>query len=117
MGAYNPPVAVPGDNITILNGSTYVPTIRIGTSRQNETVGSMVYDSTDQKLVVANGTLKLQNYHFIDQKVSVTDTTIGTISQVMPVQTGGINTLFFDPANGDLYVASPNTIFVLSLVH
>ena len=89
MGAYNPPVAVPGDNITILNGSTYVSTIRIGTSRQNETVGSMVYDSTDQKLFVANGTLKLQNYQFIDQNVSVTDTTMGPylrLCQCRPVE-------------------------------
>lgn len=117
MGAYNPPAAVPGDNITILNGSTYVSTIRIGNSRQNETVGSMVYDSSDQKLFVANGTLNLQNYHFVDQNVTVIDTTTGTISQVIPVQTGGINTLFFDPANRDLYVASPNTIFVVALAH
>jgi hypothetical protein len=117
VGAHSPPTATPGGNVTVLNGSTFVSTIRLGNPGQNETVGSEVYDSNAQSLFVANGTLDLQNHNFVDRNVTIINATSETIIQVIPMQIGGINSLFLDPSNGDLYVASPNTIYVVSLTH
>jgi hypothetical protein len=116
-GVSNPPYVSRGGNITVLNGSSYISTINLGDPKQNETAGSIVYDSQNQKLFVANGTLDLQNYHFVDQNLTVINPSNGAVTQVVPVETGGVNTLFLDSANGDLYLASPSTIYILSVTH
>jgi DNA-binding beta-propeller fold protein YncE len=117
IGAQHLPFVRPGGNITILDGSTYISTLELGRPGQNESAGSIVYDPYDQSLLVANGTLNLQNYRFVDQNVTIIDTATGIISKVLSMQTGGINALFFDPANSDLYVASPDMIYVVSVSH
>jgi hypothetical protein len=115
IGAYNPPVVIPGGNITILNGSTPVSTISLGRQGQNESTGSIAYNPFNQTILVANGTLSLRNYRFTDQNITIIGASSGTILNVLSMPIGGITTMFFDPANLDLYVASPDTIYVISL--
>jgi hypothetical protein len=114
MGADNPPFVVAGDNITVLLGSTYISTIRVSNPGQNGTVGSIVYDQVNNRIIVANGTLDPRNYTFVNQNVTVLGAS-GTVTEVIPVAAGGIYALFYDSLNEDLYVATLNTIFVINL--
>jgi hypothetical protein len=112
-GAYNPAFIVPGNNITVVSGSNYLSTIKVDASNQNGTLGSIVYDSLNQRIIVANATLNSEVSN--DENITMINATSGAVTQVIPFQAGTINAMFVDPANGDLYVADPSAIFVLTL--
>lgn len=39
----------------------------------------------------------------------------GTDTHVIPFQAGTVKSMFLDPANGELYIADPSKIFVLTI--
>jgi hypothetical protein len=113
-GAYNPPLIVPGDNITVVSGTSYISSITVDNSNQNGTLGSIVYDSLNHEIIVANGSLN-SNASMIAENLTMINSSDGMVMHAIPFQAGTINSLFFDPVNGDLYVADPNSIFVLTM--
>ena len=114
-GAYNPPFITAGDNVTVGTGANYTYSIQVeNENNPNGTMGSIFYSSTSQRLFVANGTLANNSYQFVDQNVTIINTLNDQVSQVIGVQSG-VTALFFDSSNGDLYVASASTIYVIAL--
>ncbi len=108
IGAYNPPFIVLGDNITVVSGSHYISPIKVDNSNQNGTLGSIVHDSPNQRVIVANGTLN-SNASMPEENIMMINSNSGTVTRVIPFQAGTIRSLFLDSANGDLYVADPTT--------
>lgn len=115
LGAYNLPYVSPGDNITILNGTHYINSIKIENANVNGTLGSIVFDPTNQRLFVASGKINFRTAAVVYNDVTIVDSQTGVISDVIQVQSGGINSIFYDQSSGDLYVASSTRIYVISL--
>lgn len=114
MGAYNPPYVVPGDNITVLSGTQPVSAIAVEAATKNGTLGDIFFDAATETIIVANGTLDSQTYTFSVEDVTLIDAGTQMITRVIPVQNGGIDCLFYDDVNGNIYAATPSTVFVIS---
>ena len=106
-------VVTPNSAPTIYGGSTTnssgYPTCLGGfppsESGENDTLGSIAFNSSSESIYVANGTV--QN-RFGSNPVLSTITAISSVDNVSVIASyrgGTITALFYDPADGDLYVS------------
>ena len=110
-GGFNSTRITGGDSIIIFNRTNPIALFPVGSPDPNETVGGLAFDSLNNRIYAAFGLFSSQDgFRPVEDNLAMIDAASAR-SLLVTSYPDGIVTLFIDPVNFDIYVATPSFIY------